>query len=216
MKLFSYFRSTAAYRVRIALGLKGVDHDIVSINLSAGEQRSEAYLKNNPQGLVPALLLDCGSVIAQSTAILEWLEESHPNPALYPAAALARAQQRALCQHIACDIHPLNNLRVLRYLEHELEQTPEQVSQWYAHWIQQGFTALEDAVAKQSGPFSLGESPGMLEVFLIPQLFNARRFNVSIDAFPSLQALDERCQTLTAFAGAHPLAQPDTPEELRA
>jgi maleylacetoacetate isomerase len=216
MKLFSYFRSTAAYRVRIALGLKGVDHEIVAVNLAAGEQRSEAFLKRNPQGLVPALQLDCGSVIAQSGAILEWLEESYPEPALYGPTALARAGQRALCQHIACDIHPLNNLRVLRYLENELERTSEQRSQWYAHWIQQGFVAIEDAVAKQSGPFSLGETPGMFEVFLIPQLFNARRFNVNIDAFPLLQALDERCQARKAFADAHPLNQPDTPEELRA
>ncbi len=215
MRLYSYFRSTAAYRVRIALELKGIAHEIVPVNLSSGEQRSRHFLNENPQGLVPALKLDCGTVIAQSTAILEWLEERFPETPLYSQDLLARAQQRALCQHIACDIHPLNNLRVLRYLGDTLEQPQDRINDWYTHWVQQGFIALEDAVKKQTGEFSLGKSPGMLEVFLVPQLFNARRFNIDLSPFPAIRALDTLCQNLSAFAKAHPVAQIDAPAEPR-
>ena len=215
MKLYSYFRSSAAYRVRIALSLKRLDWDTVTVRLTADEQRRDDFLKLNPQGLVPALALEDGSVIGQSTAILEWLEEAHPKPPLYPNAALERAAIRALCQHIACDIHPLNNLRVLNYLKGECGLAQDAVDRWYAHWIQRGFGAVETALADFPGPFSLGERPGMLEVYLAPQVYNARRFNVGLDAFPKLQALDERCRRLNAFADSHPYRQPDTPESLR-
>ena len=215
MELFSYFRSSAAYRVRIALGLKGIAHAIRPVNLVAGEQRDAAYLENNPQGLVPALRLDSGAVIAQSMAILEWLEEAYPRPALYPAESLARAQYRALCQHIASDIHPLNNLRVLRYLRDDLQQPQAVIDRWYAHWIHTGFHAIESAVATTQGAFSLGQEPGMLEVMLVPQVYNARRFNVDLSAFPAIIDLDARCQALAAFAQAHPSLQPDTPASER-
>lgn len=213
MILYSYFRSTAAYRVRIALQLKGIEHSIAPINLIDGEQRGERFLQANPQGLVPALELADGRVISQSTAILEWLEDAHPQPPLYPSDSWERAQHRALCQHIACDIHPLNNLRVLQYLRAELGQSTESVDRWYAHWIQSGFTAIEKAVSELPGPFSLGEQAGMLETFLVPQVFNARRFKVDIAAFPAIQSLDQRALALSAFARAQPSLQVDAPPE---
>ncbi|EAQ98484.1 maleylacetoacetate isomerase [Congregibacter litoralis] len=216
MKLYSFFRSTAAYRVRIALGLKKLEHEIAPVDLIAGQQRSATFLGENPQGLVPALVLDSGKTLAQSGAILEWLEETHPDPPLYPEGALARAQTRALCQHIACDIHPLNNLRVLRYLNDPLELEQSAVDDWYAHWIHRGFTPLEKAVGEFPEAFSLGDRPGMLEIFLIPQVFNAYRFKVDLTAFPNIAALDKRCQQLTAFHHAHPSRQVDTPQEERA
>jgi maleylacetoacetate isomerase len=211
VKLYSYYRSSAAYRVRIALGLKGVAFSTVPVNLVGGEQRG-SYLDTNPQGLVPALELDDGTVLTQSTAIIEWLEESHPTPALLPAYPAARARIRALCQHIACDIHPLNNLRVLFYLRDEAAQDAEAVSRWYAHWVREGFCALEQAVTDFEGAFSLGDKPGMFEAFLVPQLYNANRWNVAVDDFPRIQALDTRCQQLDAFLHAHPDRQPDTPQ----
>ncbi|MDP5054042.1 MAG: maleylacetoacetate isomerase, partial [Congregibacter sp.] len=213
MELYSYFRSSAAYRVRIALGLKDLPHTIIPVNISTGQQRQEDYLQRNPQGLVPALRLNSGEVLAQSGAILEWLEETYPHPALYPQDPIQRAQHRALCQHIACDIHPLNNLRVLRYLRGTLNLPQSQVDDWYTHWIETGFAALERVISEFSTEFSLGAAPGMLEIFLIPQVFNAYRFNVDLTPFPGIVALDVRCQKLPAFVAAHPSRQPDTPAE---
>lgn len=211
MQLFSYYRSSAAYRVRIALRLKGLAHEVIAVNLASGEQRRDLFLSNNPQGLVPALRLDSGEVIGQSTAILEWLEECHPTPPLYPTKPLERARQRALCQHIACDIHPLNNLRVLRYLGDELALDKPTVDRWYAHWIQRGFAAIEPAVTDFDGDFSLGNEPGMLELMIVPQVYNARRFAVDLAAFPAICALDARCAELSAFSEAHPSLQEDAP-----
>ena len=215
MQLFSYYRSSAAYRVRIALELKGIQYGITPVNIATGEQRSAGYLADNPQGLVPSLKLDSGAVISQSLAILEWLEEAQPQHPLYPHSQLQRAQYRALCQHIACDIHPLNNLRVLSYLRDELQQPQQSVDRWYAHWIQSGFRAIEAAVQSHPGRFSLDADPGMLEVMLVPQVYNARRFHVDLTDFPGIVALDARCQLIDAFAKAHPLAQPDAPETER-
>ena len=212
MKLYSYWRSSAAYRVRIALGLKGLPFTTVPVDLVLGEQRDESYLERNPQGLVPALELDDGRLLHQSTAILEWLEEQYPDPALYPADAMHRARCRALCQHIACDIHPLNNLRVLKYLGGELQAEEDAVMRWYAHWITRGFSALETEIAGDTGPFSMGDVPGMFEVMLVPQMFNARRFKVPLDSFPLLRAREERCADLPAFADAAPERQADAPE----
>lgn len=215
MKLYSYFRSSAAYRVRIALNLKQLDYSSIPLSLIDGDQRNDSYLAKNPQGLVPAIELESGDVLSQSLAILEWLEIAHPTPRLYPEDLLALAKYRADCLHIACDIHPLNNLRVLKYLKSAgLEQT--QVDQWYSHWIQTGFSALEQSVAEFKGDFSLASGPGMLEVLLIPQIYNARRFRVDLDDFPALLALDARCVAIEEFAAAHPSVQPDTPEEERA
>lgn len=214
MKLYSYFRSSAAYRVRIALNLKRIEYSSIPLSLIDGDQRRDEYLVKNPQGLVPAIELESGEVLSQSVAILEWLEVTHPTPSLYPTDTLALAKYRADCLHVACDIHPLNNLRVLQYLKSEgLEQT--QVDNWYSHWVQTGFVALEQTVASFAGDFSLGNRPGMLEVFLIPQIYNAKRFKVTLDAFPALVALDERCATIREFAIAHPSVQPDTPEAER-
>ncbi|WOJ93262.1 maleylacetoacetate isomerase [Congregibacter variabilis] len=215
MELHSYFRSSAAYRVRIALEIKGLEHQIIPIDLTTGQQRGEDYLISNPQGLVPALTLDSGDTLAQSGAILEWLEETHPSPPLYPQNPILKAQHRALCQHIACDIHPLNNLRVLRYLGGTLGLKKDQIDDWYAHWINLGFTAIESALGDFAGNFSLTENPGMFEVFLIPQVYNAYRFQVDLSPFPGIVALDKRCQRLPAFAKAHPSAQPDSPSEAR-
>lgn len=211
MKLYSYFRSSAAYRVRIALGLKGISFEIVPVDLVTGAQRDAEYLLTNPQGLVPALELDDGCVLNQSMAILEWLEESYPNPPLYPNDALARAQYRGLCQHIGCDIHPLNNLRILKYLNNELALDQQSVSDWYAHWIQRGFSALESQLASLQTPFTLGDRPGMFELMLAPQMYNARRFEVALDAFPRLLALDAKCAELDVFIAAAPQSQPDAP-----
>lgn len=215
MELHSYFRSSAAYRVRIALEIKGLKHQIIPINLTTGQQRGEDYLKSNPQGLVPALTLDSGDTLAQSGAILEWLEETHPSPPLYPQDPILKARHRALCQHIACDIHPLNNLRILRYLGGTLGLEKTQIDDWYAHWIKLGFTAIESALEGFAANFSLGENPGMFEVFLIPQVYNAYRFEVDLSPFPRIVALNKRCQHLPAFAKAHPSTQPDSPTEER-
>jgi maleylacetoacetate isomerase len=215
VQLYSYYRSSAAYRVRIALALKQVDYEVIPVDLVANEQRAEAYRERNPQALVPALARDDGPALAQSWAILEWLEETHPRPSLYPAGTDAKAQYRALCLHIACDIHPLNNLRVLRYLTNTLECDEDAVKHWYAHWIQTGFEALEPEAASWGDGFSLGEAPGLFEVCLVPQIYNARRFDVDLSAFPALQQLEQRCAPLSAFHTAHPHRQKDTPENLR-
>ena len=208
MQLYSYFRSSAAYRVRIALNLKGIDHGVIPVNLVAGEQRGEDYRRHNPQGLVPSLVAG-NSTLTQSTAILEWLEEQYPDTPLYPEDTLHRAQVRALCQLIACDIHPLNNLRVLKYLKNELGQDEADVRQWYAHWVIEGFAALEPQLPADG--FVNGDAPGMGEAYIVPQVYNARRFEVDLDAFPKLRALDERCAPLEAFQRARPEAQADAP-----
>lgn len=208
MQLYSYFRSSATYRVRIALNLKGIDHGVIPVNLVAGEQRSDNYRQHNPQGLLPTLVTG-NSTITQSTAILEWLEERHPDPALYPEDATQRAHVRAQCQLIACEIHPLNNLRVLKYLKKELGQEEDAVRGWYAHWVMEGFSALESTLPVEG--FVNGESPGMLEAFLVPQVYNAERFDVAMGTFPRIRELHARCNALPAFQRAHPDAQPDTP-----
>ncbi|MEO1079308.1 MAG: maleylacetoacetate isomerase [Pseudomonadota bacterium] len=215
MKLYSYYRSSATYRIRIALGLKGLEFELVPVNLVAREQQTEEYRRVNSQGLVPTLVHDDGVSLGQSVAILEWLEEQYPDPALYPGELEAKAQHRALCLQVACDIHPLNNLRVLRYITGILGSDNEALQSWYAHWIQLEFATLEPKIASLASPFTLGERPGMFEAFLIPQIYNARRFSVDLSEFPSLVALDARCAPLDAFSAAHPHRQPDTPEELR-
>lgn len=209
LRLHGYYRSSAAFRVRIALNLKGLAYATVPVNLLAGEQRASAYLARNPQGLVPALELSDGTVLTQSPAILEWLEETHPQPPLLPADPLARARVRALCDAVACDIHPLNNLRVLRYLEHTLGGDKAARDAWYRHWVREGFTALEAQIGE--GAFCAGDAPGMAEAFLVPQVYNALRFEVDMGEFPRLAALYARCLALRPFGDAHPDAQPDRP-----
>ncbi|AQU84121.1 MULTISPECIES: maleylacetoacetate isomerase [unclassified Halomonas] len=209
--LYGYFRSSAVYRVRIALNLKGLDYDQVPVNLVKGEQLSGDYLARNPQGLVPSLVLDDSSVISQSLAICEYLDEVHPTPALLPVAALARVRVRALAQSVACDIHPLNNLRVLKYLVGELGIEKEAKLAWYCHWIAEGFQALEATLAADptTGDFCHGDTPTLADICLVPQAYNAERFECDLSAYPTIQRIVANCRALPAFEKAAPEAQPD-------
>jgi len=212
MKLYSFWRSSAAYRVRIALNLKGLAYDLVSTQLSTGEQRSTSFLAANPQGLIPALE-DRGQVLTQSLAIIEYLDSVADTPLLLPREPVARAQVASMAQAIACDIHPLNNLRVMNYLRRELGQDDAAVQAWYAHWITEGFSALETWALKYSvdGKFMHGPAISLADVFLVPQMYNARRFNVPVDTFPTLVAIDDHVRSLPAVLAASPENQPDKP-----
>ena len=200
--LHDYFRSSASYRVRIALNLKGVDYRAVPTSLLAGEQRSEAYLALNPQGFVPALEVD-GLVFTQSFAIIDWLDRTYPDVPLIPDEPVARAGALAMTMAIACDIHPLNNLRILKYLSTELGLRDDIRDRWYRHWVTEGFIALE-AMAAGAGPFLGGDAPNIADVFLVPQMANARRYEVPLGEFPTLVACDANCTALEAFAAAAP------------
>jgi maleylacetoacetate isomerase len=210
MKLYSYFRSSAAYRVRIALNLKGIEYDLESKSLRAAEHLAADYLEINPQGFVPALGIE-GTVLAQSIAILEYLDERYPVPMLLPKHPVARAQVRAMALSIACDIHPLNNLRVLNYLRSEFKLTDSQVDDWYRHWIVEGFRPLETSVKRHSktSRHCFGEEISIADVCLVPQMFNARRLNVDLAPFPTLVAISTALESLPAFAAARPEVQPD-------
>ena len=210
MKLFNYFRSSAAYRVRIALNLKGLAADNVFVHLVKNEQRAPEYLKINPLGLVPTLI-DGDEVISQSLAIVEYLDETHPSPPLLPATPGARARVRSIALLIACDIHPIDNLRVLRYLTGVLEVSDEKKNQWYAHWVDEGLAALETKLAgdPQTGRFCHGDAPTLADVCLVPQLANARRANMDLAPYPTLVRIDAACSALEAFAAAAPARQPD-------
>jgi maleylacetoacetate isomerase len=210
MKLYTYWRSSAAYRVRIALHWKGLEFESVSKKLVAAEHRAPEYLRVNPQALVPALE-DDGAVYAQSLAIIEYLDETHPLPPLLPADPAGRARVRALAQAIACDIHPLNNLRVLNYLRASLGQGEDGVKAWYRHWIGEGFRGLEELAQRQSGDgrHLYGSEVTLADVCLVPQMYNARRFHCDLSAFPTLVAIDAALAALPAFAAARPEAQPD-------
>ena len=210
MKLYTYARSSAAYRARIALNLKAIAYEPVPIHLlrDGGEQRSERYLAVNPQGLVPALETDDGQVLTQSLAMVEFLDETVPEPPLLPADPVERARVRGVADAIACDIHPLNNSRVLQYLRAPLAQTDEAVQTWYAHWIRTGgLVAVERMLGP--GPFAFGDSPTLADVFIVPQLFNARRYGVPIDDLPRLLEVEAACTALEPFRRAHPDNQPD-------
>ncbi len=209
MKLYSYFRSSAAFRVRIALNLKGVDHKQVGINLRDGQQRDDEYKAINPLGLVPALATEDGA-LGQSLAIIEWLDETYPQPALLPHPSWKKAQVRAMAYSIACDIHPLDNLRVLGYLKKELGVSDDQKKQWYQHWIHQGFQALEQQV--EAAPFCSGDKPTLADICLIPQVNNARRFDMDLSAYPKIVSIWEHCMAMDAFLSAAPENQLDTVE----
>ena len=211
MQLYDYFRSSAAYRVRIALNLKGLAPERSFVHLRKGNQRAEEYLALNPQGLVPALALDDGGVLRQSLAIIEYLEETHPQPPLLPRDAVERARVRAIALAIACDIHPLNNLRVLEYLLHTLGVSPQQKDGWYKYWIDVGFEALETQLAREreTGRFCHGDAPTLADVCLVPQLANARRMSVDLSPYPTLTRIEAECLALAAFAAAAPERQPD-------
>lgn len=212
LTLYSYFRSSAAYRVRIALNLKGLAYDVRPVHLlkNGGEHRKAAYLGLNPQGLVPTLL-DGDTVLTQSIAILEYLEEKHPEPPLLPRAPEARARVRALAQVVASDIHPINNLRILKHLEHPLGRDDAARTAWYRHWIVEGFKALETLLAGTpgNGDFCWGDAPGMADACLIPQVFNARRYDVDLSSFPAIRRVDAACSERSAFTDAAPENQPD-------
>ena len=217
MKLYNYFRSSAAYRVRIALNLKGLTWEHVGVHLLLGEQRAASYRGVNPAGLVPALETDSGERITQSLAIMEWLDETYPERApLLPGDALARARIRAFALTIACDIHPLNNLRVMQYLEHELGADEAARAAWTRHWIALGFSACEamleaEVRAGRGGRFAFGDAPTLADCVLVPQCFNARRFDLDMTPYPRLAAAEAACLELEAFQAAHPMRQPDAP-----
>ncbi len=201
--LYDYWRSSAAYRVRIALNLKQIDYESRPVNLASGEQNSDEYRAINPQGFVPMLEID-GHRLTQSVAIITYLDARYPNQPLLPASAAERAHVASLGMTIACDIHPLNNLRVLNYLKNELGHSQEEVDTWYRHWISEGLPALEAMAAPRAGKFLFGDAPTGADVCLIPQLYNARRFNVPLDDYPTLLRADENANKLEPFAAAHP------------
>lgn len=208
MKLHGYFRSSASYRVRIALNLKGLSAEHLPHHLRKGEQRDPAYLVLNPQGLVPTLQDDRGAVLTQSLAIIEWLEETRPEPPLLPKDPLRRAKIRAFAQVLACDTHPVQNLKVLARLR-QLGLSEEQVTEWAAWANREGLGACEALIAGEPGPFCFGEAPGMADLCLVPQLANARRFGVDLAAFPRLLKAEAAAKSLKAFADAAPDRQPD-------
>lgn len=207
--LYGYFRSGTTWRVRAALNYKGVSYDYVPVNLVKGEQSGEAYTARNPQGLVPALETEAGT-LTQSPAILEWIEESWPEPALLPADAMLRAKVRAFCAAIGCDIHPIQNLRVLKKVK-ALTGQDEAGPDWARHWITVGFEALEKMVepSEGAGGFLFGAGPTLAEIYLMPQMFNAERFGVDLEPFPKLVAANAAAMTVQEFAASHPSRQPD-------
>ena len=212
MKLYSYWRSSAAYRVRIALNLKGLDYKVAPVHLlkDGGEQLQAEYQAINPQGVVPALV-DGDVSVGQSLAIMDYLEDRYPEPALYPQSIEARAFARQIALVVACDIHPLNNLRVLKYLKRTLEQGDEARNEWYHHWVRGGFTALEKLLDGRDwqGPYCLDGQVTIADACLIPQIYNARRFEIAMDDFPSLVKIEQACMELAAFRSAAPENQVD-------
>ena len=209
MKLYTYFRSSAAYRVRIALNLKGVSSEMIPIHLlkQGGLNKKPEYRAVNPQMRVPALQLDSGDVLIQSLAIIEYLDEVHPKPPLLPRDPLERAKVRALAQMIACDIHPLNNTSPLRYLKHQLGQDQAKIDAWYHHWILEGFEPLETML--RPAPYAFGGEVTLADICLVPQVYNARRLKVPLDRFPKIVAVDAACAKLGPFEQARPENQPD-------
>ncbi len=208
--LFGYARSSAAYRVRIALGLKGLPHENEYLNLRDAAHLAPNYLSINPQGLVPALL-DGEAVVTQSLAIIEYLEEAYPEPPILPDTHVERARVRALANVVACDIHPLNNLRVLNYLTGDLGLSEDDKLRWYRHWIAKGLSALEALVADHpaTGEFCHGKAPSLADICLVPQIFNAKRFDCPLDGYPTLIRIFDRCMEIEAFDQAQPAKQPD-------
>jgi maleylacetoacetate isomerase len=211
VKLFTFFRSSAAYRVRIALALKGLGYEAAPKVFAKNEHRAADYLALNPQGLLPALATS-GTVLSQSLAIIEYLDEIQPAPPLLPSNALARAHVRSMALAIACDIHPLNNLRVLNYLRDDLHLNASGVETWYRHWVTEGFRGLEEQAKQHSNAqrYCFGDSVSVADVCLVPQVYNARRFKVDLAPFPTLTAISSHLESLPAFAGARPEVQPDS------
>ena len=212
MKLYNFFRSGTSHRLRIALNLKGLAYEYLPVDLRSEQHLKADYKALNPQGLVPTLLVD-GQVLIQSPAIIEWLEERHPDPALLPSDPDARARVRALAAIVGCDIHPLNNRRILESLRHDFQADETAINRWCATWITQGFDAIEALLATepQRGEFCFGDAPTLADVYLVPQVESARRFKVDIARWPRIEGVDNACGRLEAFRKAAPAAQPDTP-----
>jgi maleylacetoacetate isomerase/maleylpyruvate isomerase len=209
MRLYNYFRSSASFRVRIALELKGLAYEYVPVHLGRGEQRQPAYREVASHGLVPVLEID-GHRLSQSMAIIEFLDERYSSPALLPSDPLGRSRVRALAQSIACEIHPLNNLRVLKYLVDDLKASEAAKNQWYRHWVRSGLEAFEQQLCEHSaGPFCWGDSPSLADCLLVPQIFNGMRFDVSFDGLPRTMRAFDACMALPAFQKAQPSACPD-------
>ena len=209
MKLYTYFRSSAAFRVRIALNLKGLAYEPVFVHLAKGEHRKPAYAGVYPQGLLPTLVED-GQALSQSLAIIEYLEETHPRPALLPSDSPGRARVRSLSLLIACEIHPLNNLRTLQHLKRTLGQSEDQVNDWYRHWIADGFSKLEADLGRGgTGRFCHGDAPTMADCCLVPQVFNAKRYQSELAPYPTVMRIFDACMRLEAFDRAQPSKQPD-------
>lgn len=209
MKLLSFFNSSASYRVRIALGLKGIEYQTEGVNIRIGEQQQLAYRRLNPTGLVPTLIDDQGDAHGQSLAIIDWLDRQYPAQPLIPADGAARDRVLEIACVIACDIHPINNMRVLRYLTDELKISETQKNQWYAHWIAQGMGAVEQLLKRSSGRFCVGDTPTLADCCLIPQMANALRMNCDLSSYPRCLAVWEACQGLQAFIAAAPENQTD-------
>jgi maleylpyruvate isomerase len=212
MKLYNYFRSSASFRVRIALNLKGLPYEYAVVHLTrdGGQQFDPAFRAINPDALIP-VLDDDGRTVTQSLAIIEYLEETHPEPPLLPRAALDRAYVRAIALAVACEIHPLNNLRVLRYLVRDLKVSDEQKNAWYRHWVEQGLASIEARLVaeRRSGRYALGDAVTLADVVIVPQIFNAQRFDCRLDHVPTIMGIFARCMELAAFVEAQPARQPD-------
>jgi maleylacetoacetate isomerase/maleylpyruvate isomerase len=208
MKLYNYFRSSASYRVRIALALKGLDYDYVPVHLVKREHLDDAYTALSTSRLVPTLQ-DGDALLSQSLAICEYLDETHPQPPLLPADALGRARVRAIAQDIACEIHPLNNLRVLRYLTHDLKLSEDDKNRWYRHWVESGLESVERQLAAQPARFCHGDAPTLADLTLVPQIFNAKRFGCRTDHVPQVMRVFDACMQLDAFSQTQPSACPD-------
>lgn len=208
MRLYDYWRSSAAYRVRIALNLKGITYEPTPVNLRQGAQRTLDYLAKNPQGLVPTL--EEGDLrLSQSLAIIECLDEVYPDPPLMPRDPIERAEVRGLALIVACEMHPLNNTRVLSHLEHRLGLNERDVSSWYRHWVNDGFTALEARLKVHAGRYAYGDEVTLADIFLVPQVYNARRYHCDLNAFPTIRAVEANCRKLESFEAAKPERQPD-------
>ena len=210
MKLYTYFRSSAAFRVRIALNLKGLGYEAVFVHLAKGQHREREYVEVNPQALLPTLELDDGRRLVQSLAIMEWLEEKYPAPPLLPREPIARSRVRSLAYLVACEIHPLNNLRVLQHLKRALGQSQEQIDNWYRHWIADGLAKLEADLSRPgTAEFCHGDSPTLADCCLVPQIFNAKRYNSDLTPYPVTMRVFDNCMKLDAFDRAQPTKQPD-------
>jgi maleylacetoacetate isomerase len=209
VKLYSYFRSSAAYRVRIALNLKGIGYETASIHLvnDGGHNRKPGYRAVNPQMRVPALVTPAGDILIQSLAIIDYLDETHPEPPLLPEDPIARAKVRALAEIVACDIHPLNNIGPLRYLKNVMGQEQSAIDAWYHHWVVEGFEAIEALI--EGAPYACGKAVTLADICLVPQVYNARRLKVPLEKFPKIVAVDRACLALSAFDGARPENQSD-------